>query len=252
MTSCDKAENSSLCARGCGFYGNPSNYNICSQFYKAFLKEESAKSAIALSEKLSFLTVDDTVKTKNDDGLTMKTKTQRCKSCKKKVGLVGFSYFLKEESAKSAIALSEKLYFLTVNDTVKTGNDDGLTMKTKTERCKSCKKKVGLVGFSSFLKEESAKIAIALSEKLYFLTVDDTVKTENDDGLTMKTKTERCNSCKKKVGLVGFSCKCGGIFCRIHWFPEELACTINFKSLGRALLVKENPLCKADKLEYRI
>nr|XP_016445767.1 PREDICTED: putative zinc finger A20 and AN1 domain-containing stress-associated protein 8 [Nicotiana tabacum] len=172
MASCDKAENSSLCARGCGFYDNPSNYNICSQFYKAFLKKESAKSAIALSEKL---------------------------------------------------------YFLTVDDTVKTGNDDCLTMKTKTERCKCCKKKVGLVGFSSFLKEESAKSAIALSEKLYFLTVDNTVKTENDDGLTMKTKTER-----------------------IHRYLEEHTCTFNFKSMGRALLVKENPLCKADKLEYRI
>ncbi|XP_016483096.2 putative zinc finger A20 and AN1 domain-containing stress-associated protein 8 [Nicotiana tabacum] len=138
MTSCDKAENSSLCPRGCGFYGNPSNHNICSQFYKAFLKEESAKSAIALSEKL------------------------------------------------------------------------------------------------------------------YFLTVDDTVKTGNDDGLTMKTKTERCKICKKKVGLVGFSCKCGGMFCKIHRPPEEHACTFNFKSMERALLAKENPLCKADKLEYRI
>nr|XP_016483097.1 PREDICTED: zinc finger A20 and AN1 domain-containing stress-associated protein 7-like [Nicotiana tabacum] len=115
MTSCDKAENSSLCPRGCGFYGNPSNHNICSQFYKAFLKEESAKSAIALSEKL---------------------------------------------------------YFLTVDDTVKTGNNDDLTMKTKTER--------------------------------------------------------------------------------IHRYPEEHACTFNFKSMGRALLAKENPLCKVDKLEYRI
>ncbi|XP_016433956.1 putative zinc finger A20 and AN1 domain-containing stress-associated protein 8 [Nicotiana tabacum] len=106
--------------------------------------------------------------------------------------------------------------------------------------------------YKAFLKEEFAKSAIALSEKLYFLTVDDTVKTGNDDGLTMNTKTERCNSCKKKVGLVGFSCKCGGIFCRIHMYPEELTCTFNFKSMGRALLAKENPLCKADKLEYRI
>nr|XP_009631746.1 putative zinc finger A20 and AN1 domain-containing stress-associated protein 8 [Nicotiana tomentosiformis] len=81
----------------------------------------------------------------------------------------------------------------------------------------------------AFLKEESAKSAIALSEKLSFLTVDDTVKTKNDDGLTMKTKTQR-----------------------IHRYPEEHACTFNFKSMGRVLLAKENPLCKADKLEYRI
>lgn len=34
--------------------------------------------------------------------------------------------------------------------------------------------------------------------------------------------------------------------------PEEHACVVDFKSVGRAALMKENPLCKTDKLENRI
>ncbi|XP_060202699.1 putative zinc finger A20 and AN1 domain-containing stress-associated protein 8 [Lycium barbarum] len=133
MASCDKAENPSPCARGCGIYGAPRNHNLCSQCYKAFLKEKAPKDALTLSEKISSLTI----------------------------------------------------------------------------------------------------------------------KTEKDDS-TIKTKTQRCMVCRKRVGLIGFSCKCGEIFCRNHRYPEEHACTFNFKSIGRVILAKENPLCKADKLENRI
>ncbi|KAK4342282.1 hypothetical protein RND71_038100 [Anisodus tanguticus] len=131
MTSCGKVENSILCARGCGFFGSPSNHNLCSQCYKAFLKEEAKNATAALSS----------------------------------------------------------------------------------------------------------------------LTIDDSDTTDNI-GSTMKK--QRCMICKKKVGLIGFSCRCGGAFCRIHRYPEEHACTFDFKSAGRVSLAKENPLCRADKLETRI
>ncbi|XP_055826273.1 zinc finger A20 and AN1 domain-containing stress-associated protein 7-like [Solanum dulcamara] len=134
MTSCDKVISPILCARRCGYYGNPTNHNLCSQCYKAFLKEEVAKDALVLSEKISSLTV----------------------------------------------------------------------------------------------------------------------TTEKDDSTMKMQKPQRCMSCMKKVGLIGFNCKCGKIFCRSHRYPEEHACVFDFKSIGRAALAKENPLCKADKLENRI
>ncbi|XP_055824929.1 putative zinc finger A20 and AN1 domain-containing stress-associated protein 8 [Solanum dulcamara] len=142
MISCGKAENPILCAtRGCGFYGTSSNHNLCSQCYKAFLKEEEAKIVAALSDNISSLTIHD---------------------------------------------------------------DD--SQGTTTENVSS----------------------------------------------TMKIK-QRCMICKKKVGLIGFSCRCDqGMFCRVHRYPEEHECTFNFKSTGRVTLAKENPLCKADKLETRI
>ncbi|GMY17981.1 zinc finger A20 and AN1 domain-containing stress-associated protein 5-like [Fagus crenata] len=61
----------------------------------------------------------------------------------------------------------------------------------------------------------------------------------------------RCKSCNKKVGLTGFECRCGNVFCGMHRYPEEHACTVDFKAIGRVILAKENPVCKGDKLQSR-
>ncbi|KAM3395700.1 hypothetical protein P3S68_004706 [Capsicum galapagoense] len=96
MTFCVKAEKPILCSRGCGFHGTPSNNNLCSLCYKAFLiVEEEAKKNVTvatLSGDMSSLTSDDdSGKTDEDvDSTIMKIK-QRCMICKKKVGLTGFS-----------------------------------------------------------------------------------------------------------------------------------------------------------------
>ncbi|KAM0043423.1 putative transcription regulator A20-like family [Helianthus debilis subsp. tardiflorus] len=65
-------------------------------------------------------------------------------------------------------------------------------------------------------------------------------------------KKNRCRVCNKRVGLIGFGCRCGHSFCGLHRMPEEHACKYDFKAAGRALLEKENPVCVADKLETRI
>ncbi|PIM97766.1 putative Zn-finger protein [Handroanthus impetiginosus] len=61
----------------------------------------------------------------------------------------------------------------------------------------------------------------------------------------------RCVMCKKKVGLLGFECRCGGTFCGMHRHPETHSCTLDYKAAGRIVLEKENPLCKADKFKDR-
>lgn len=63
-----------------------------------------------------------------------------------------------------------------------------------------------------------------------------------------KTVTNRCLSCKKKVGMMGFKCKCGEMFCGSHRYPEEHDCQFDFKKTGRELIAKANPVVKADKV----
>ncbi|CAA3005753.1 zinc finger A20 and AN1 domain-containing stress-associated 5-like [Olea europaea subsp. europaea] len=58
----------------------------------------------------------------------------------------------------------------------------------------------------------------------------------------------RCESCNKKVGLTGFGCKCGGSFCGMHRYPEEHECKLDYRTGARLVLMKENPVCKGDKL----
>ncbi|KAG5597250.1 hypothetical protein H5410_038482 [Solanum commersonii] len=42
------------------------------------------------------------------------------------------------------------------------------------------------------------------------------------------------------------------MFCSVHRYPEEHACTFNYKATGRVTSAKENPPCRRDKLETRI
>ncbi|KAL5553431.1 hypothetical protein UlMin_040832 [Ulmus minor] len=60
---------------------------------------------------------------------------------------------------------------------------------------------------------------------------------------------KRCNSCNKKVGLTGFSCRCGNLFCGLHRLPEAHGCGFDYKRAGRDVLAKQNPTCKGDKLD---
>lgn len=64
-----------------------------------------------------------------------------------------------------------------------------------------------------------------------------------------QSSANRCSTCRKKVGLTGFRCRCGVTFCGIHRYPEKHGCTFDFKSMGREAIAKANPLVIAEKLE---
>ncbi|KAK2989152.1 hypothetical protein RJ640_027226 [Escallonia rubra] len=59
----------------------------------------------------------------------------------------------------------------------------------------------------------------------------------------------RCFCCRKKVGVLGFKCKCGRTFCGNHRYPEKHECGVDFKTIGRSAIAKANPVVKADKID---
>ena len=58
----------------------------------------------------------------------------------------------------------------------------------------------------------------------------------------------RCFTCNKRVGLTGFKCRCDYVFCGSHRLPEEHHCDFDYKTVGRELLSKNNPLVVPAKL----
>ena len=58
---------------------------------------------------------------------------------------------------------------------------------------------------------------------------------END---VVSTKKKRCFVCNKKVGLLGFKCKCDGVFCALHRSENAHNCTFNFASMGNEVLAE--------------
>lgn len=63
------------------------------------------------------------------------------------------------------------------------------------------------------------------------------------------TGPTRCGACRKRVGLTGFTCRCGMTFCGSHRYAEQHACTFDFKAAGKDAIAKANPIVKADKID---
>ncbi|KAG7318568.1 hypothetical protein KOW79_018323 [Hemibagrus wyckioides] len=64
-----------------------------------------------------------------------------------------------------------------------------------------------------------------------------------------KPKKNRCFTCRKRVGLTGFDCRCGQLFCGIHRYSDKHNCTYNYKAEAAAKIRKENPVVVADKIQ---
>ncbi|KAL3498727.1 hypothetical protein ACH5RR_041459 [Cinchona calisaya] len=72
---------------------------------------------------------------------------------------------------------------------------------------------------------------------------------ERQDGAAVVKKSNRCLCCNKKVGVMGFACRCGSTFCGVHRYPEKHDCTFDFKGQGRDAIAKANPVVKGDKIQ---
>jgi hypothetical protein len=60
---------------------------------------------------------------------------------------------------------------------------------------------------------------------------------------------KRCFMCRKRVGLTGFNCKCGNIFCGAHRYSDKHECAFDYRRAGQEAIAKANPVVKADKLD---
>lgn len=61
-------------------------------------------------------------------------------------------------------------------------------------------------------------------------------------------KPNRCNICRKKVGLTGFDCRCNGLFCGEHRYSDKHSCSFDYKTLGQEEIRKNNPAVVAEKI----
>lgn len=58
----------------------------------------------------------------------------------------------------------------------------------------------------------------------------------------------RCFSCRKRVGLTGFRCRCGELFCGEHRYSDRHECSFDYRTAGREAISRENPVVRAAKI----
>ncbi|XP_031125795.1 zinc finger A20 and AN1 domain-containing stress-associated protein 5-like [Ipomoea triloba] len=63
-----------------------------------------------------------------------------------------------------------------------------------------------------------------------------------------RREVSRCSGCRRKVGLTGFRCRCGELFCGEHRYSDRHDCSYDYKAAGREAIARENPVVKAAKI----
>jgi len=73
--------------------------------------------------------------------------------------------------------------------------------------------------------------------------------TEEGEKDGKKPKKNRCHECRKKVGLTGFDCRCGGLFCSLHRYSDKHQCTFDYHAMGAEQLRRANPVVVSEKVQ---
>ena len=63
-----------------------------------------------------------------------------------------------------------------------------------------------------------------------------------------KKRSKRCYLCRKKVGMFGYTCKCGELFCAKHRYASEHSCTYDYRKEHKENLLKNNTDANFDKV----
>ncbi|CAI8596187.1 unnamed protein product [Vicia faba] len=77
-----------------------------------------------------------------------------------------------------------------------------------------------------------------------------TDRSSSDQPIVSEAKrvVSRCSGCRRKVGLTGFRCRCGDLFCSEHRYSDRHDCSYDYKGAGREAIARENPVIRAAKI----
>lgn len=64
-----------------------------------------------------------------------------------------------------------------------------------------------------------------------------------------KEGPNRCTTCSKRVGLTGFNCRCGNLFCAAHRYSDKHDCPFDYRTTAQDAIAKANPVVRAEKLD---
>ncbi|NWS63996.1 ZFAN5 protein, partial [Chunga burmeisteri] len=198
-----------LCTTGCGFYGSPRTNGMCSVCYKEFLQRQQSSDRISPPGR-GFFIMKLTSWAEDLSHLN--------RSSKEKLGFA--LWFICLFVANAPSAQTPVTHQMTAMSISREENNSESEELTKTEEASSASS-------SSGRRIAEGKTA---SEK-------------------PKQKKNRCFTCRKKIGLTGFDCRCGNLFCAIHRYSDMHACPYDYKAEAAEKIRKENPIVIAEKIQ---
>lgn len=262
---------SPLCTRGCGFYGNPAFDGMCSKCYKDALKRSQHNpSPPLLSPVPTSLASLETSSEGTNSALGVSL------SLSPKSSQVSVKTARSTLSGTSASASSSNS-FQSASEEVKKGASAEAGRTVSSKDCAACASsqtevKTTSQAETSVLSHTTSSQSVETGATTVPTVAKASAKTsEQASGTSVdvhtaaaaaaassspaspaesekKPKKNRCHVCKKKVGLTGFECRCGGLYCGLHRYSDKHDCTFDYKVLAQEEIRKANPVVVGEKV----
>ncbi|XP_058854888.1 AN1-type zinc finger protein 6-like isoform X1 [Acipenser ruthenus] len=273
-----------LCTTGCGFYGNPRTNGMCSVCYKDFLQRQNSNGRVSPPVSTGVSSIGESLPTQCSEASTVDAPPALVQAAApSKQSSVVYSQSLLSQTSKTnseeddatGCKVEPKTEELQGNEPVGRASQDSAESRKGDSGKEECSMDLCDLDTSEAELGSSGSAANKFANLIHVADNTRRAKRKFDtdrvlDGIRAsasdesdqassegqdkspekaKQKKNRCFLCRKKVGLTGFDCRCGNLFCGVHRYSDLHNCTFDYKADAAEKIRKENPVVVGEKIQ---